>query len=237
MNNEANSQSQPGQVLQIKSADPEVVNIREYLSYDNLAITCQDEYETAGSYLLNVKSKLKIVEEERQKIVAPLNTSLRNTNDFFKRVSDPLNKIKDKLLIKMGAYADAQRKRLEDEKRAQLKAQKEEFEKQAATAKKEAIELGSETALETANNFKQRAAEIDTTKVEVSQTMRLGKIGTVAERLDWTWEVTDITKVPREYLIIDEKRINAIAKAQGKTPQVVEGIRFFQKTNFAAITR
>ncbi len=232
-----NSPNTKDQVLTVRAVPPSVTNIRHFYDMENLEITCRDEYETASSYYLQIKSHLKLADEERQKITSPLNAALRNTNDLFKRISDPLNKIKDKLHLKMSTFADAERKKLEDAERERREAEKKKFEEQAREAKKEAIELGSETALETSNRFAKRASEVDTNNIEVSQTVRLGSQGTLSERRVWTWEVEDLSLVPRAYLVVDEKALNQIAKNQDKESTKVPGIRFFQKTTFAALTK
>lgn len=215
----------------------DVSNIRHFYDYENMQITCQDERETAVQYFLQIKSHLKRTEEERQKITKPLNEALRSTNELFKRITDPLNKIKDKLESRMASFADSERKRLVDEERKKREAAKKEFEDQAKAAKREAIELGSETALETANNFQKRADEVDTQNVQVSQTVRFWSIGTLAERRVWKWRLLDINLVPDEYFQLNEKSINSKAKEFGEKQIQIPGIEIYQETGFSALTK
>ena len=51
----------------------------------------------------------------------------------------------------------------------------------------------------------------------------------VQERKVWTWELVDISQVPREFLVVDEKRINAELRTI-KDGLTIPGIRIFQKT-------
>lgn len=221
----------------VKQIPADISNIRPFYEFENINITCRDEFETASAYFLQTKAHLKLVEAERVKITGPLNQALKNTNDLFKRISDPLNKIKDKLNAKMGVFADGERKKLEEQKKAELAAQKAKFEADAKEAKKDAVELGSETALEAATTLQKRADEIDTENVEVKQTVRLGSIGTMAERRVWQFKVTDPTLVPREYLMIDEKKLNSVKKEFGEGQKQIPGIEFYLETSFSATTR
>jgi len=51
-------------------------------------------------------------------------------------------------------------------------------------------------------------------------------------RKHWTWEVSDIDKVPKEYFVIDALKINSIVRAmKGKTN--IPGIKAFQESTIA----
>lgn len=232
MNNQNNNT-----VINIKQIPQDISNIRQFYEFENITITNRDEFETASAYFLQTKARLKLVESERVKITVPINDALKATNNLFKKISDPLNKIKDQLSLKMQVFADGERKKLEDQKRIELEAQKKQFQEDAKKAKIEAIELGSEIALQVSNNFEGLAKKIDTQNVEVKQTVRLGAIGTMAERRTWQFKVTDINLIPREYLMVDEKKMNAIKKEFGEKGQTIPGVEFFQETSFSATTR
>jgi hypothetical protein len=68
-------------------------------------------------------------------------------------------------------------------------------------------------------------------------------LGTSFSTKRWTWKIADETKIPREYLIIDEKKINAMMRAHQKTVKGVssmdlkiDGIEFFQQEDIAVRT-
>lgn len=59
----------------------------------------------------------------------------------------------------------------------------------------------------------------------------------------WAWKVVDETKIPREYFMLDEKKINAMMRAHQKTVHGVssmdlriEGIEFYQEDDIAVRT-
>jgi site-specific DNA-methyltransferase (adenine-specific) len=53
-------------------------------------------------------------------------------------------------------------------------------------------------------------------------------IAGVTTRTGWTWELIDIDAVPREYLTVDEKKINALCRGSAE-PAPVPGVRFVQR--------
>lgn len=220
--------------IEVKQIPQDIADIKHFYGYDSFQVTCKDEYESAGIYFLQLSKHLKKAEEERKKIVDPINAGLKRVNQLFKNITDPLNKIKDSLEEKMGIFTKSERKRLEDEKRAELEIQKKAHEDAAKKARLDAIETGSEAALQVAQNFTKQADKIDLNNVEVSQTVRFGKEGTLSERRIWKWKVTNPILVPREFLAIDEKAINSFVKMNQDT-RIIPGIEFYQETSFAAL--
>lgn len=74
---------------------------------------------------------------------------------------------------------------------------------------------------------------------EISNAVR-SSIGSSFAVKRWTWAVEDETKIPREYLIIDEKKINAMIRAQAKTVKGVstcdlkiEGVKIYQEESIS----
>lgn len=62
------------------------------------------------------------------------------------------------------------------------------------------------------------------------------KIDGIKKMTIWKYRVDDINKVPREWLIIDEKKMNAFAKAtKGSIP--VEGITIYSEETIASSSR
>ena len=75
---------------------------------------------------------------------------------------------------------------------------------------------------------------------EPIKTQVRSSLGMAHTKKVWTWEITDETKIPREFLMIDEKKINAIVrtntkiiKGQSINATVIQGIRVFQKDEIA----
>jgi len=219
----------------IKQIPPDISNIVHFYEYENYKVIDRDSFTNASAYFLQIKAHLKTAELERKKIVDPINSGLRNTNDLFKRITEPLEKIKDNLNIAMAAFADSERKKLEQQKRLELEEQKKLAEQAAKQAKIEAVDFGSEIALETALSLKKRADSIDVENVSVSQTVRHGAIGTMAETRRWQFRVIDANLVPRDFLIVDEKAIGKIKSEYGDSGKTIPGVEFYQETSFSAL--
>lgn len=58
------------------------------------------------------------------------------------------------------------------------------------------------------------------------------KIDGVAKRTIWKFEVIDEKQIPREYLVVDEKRIGGVVRAM-KGEVVIPGVRVYAETSLA----
>ncbi len=55
------------------------------------------------------------------------------------------------------------------------------------------------------------------------------KIAGISGRQEWDFEIADASRIPREYLMIDETKIRRVIKALGSEANI-PGVRAFQKT-------
>ena len=71
--------------------------------------------------------------------------------------------------------------------------------------------------------------QMTTTPVEVRQSVKAG-VATMAEVKEWKWKVVDETKIPREYLLVDEIKINKLARSKDvdKPTLKIDGVEFYQ---------
>lgn len=76
-----------------------------------LKVTDQESFVEAAGILVEVKTRLKVVEAERKKIAGPLYQAWKASNDFFTRVSSRLLSAELELKGKVAAYHDLARKR------------------------------------------------------------------------------------------------------------------------------
>lgn len=188
----------------------------------------------------NVKAHAKKVEELRVELVRPLNEEVKRINEYAKKITAPLDQAEKHVKAELVAWekelekkraeeykrAEEERKRKEDEARAKLLAEKESNEIAAAfledpnqsvkntivatvTAEREVTEARKE--------FASNVADIQSMKVS-------------GARRRWIFEVEDAAKVPRNFLIVDEKAIRA-AIAEGA--REIAGVRIFQETSVA----
>lgn len=52
------------------------------------------------------------------------------------------------------------------------------------------------------------------------------KVEGISFRTDWKWEVTDVSQVPREYMMVNEVAINGVVRAM-KDKTNIPGVRVF----------
>ena len=166
------------------------------------------EEQMAIDSLADIKRFMKQVEEARKGQVDPFNKLVKRVNDIFRPIGDGLTKsesiIKDK--VKQWRIKKEEIKQVEERKR------------QAEYAAKIAEEQ-AKTKLE------KREAEIVLPPPSIIQTQTRGSSSTASNRKVWKYEILDETKIPREYLIIDESKIKAMIKAGVRE---IAGVKIFE---------
>ena len=172
--------------------------------WDATSIENDAEYALAAIDLRQVKSLIEAAELERNAIVKPINAGVKRLNEFFKRLTGPAT-----------AYETAAKSAIvgyEETKRA--KALKE-AEKQAKLVAKKSPEM---------------AADIRGQALVVPV---LPETAGIQLRKRWSYRVTDIDAIPREFLVLDESKLQKYADAMKDTAKV-NGVEFFIETSVAA---
>jgi hypothetical protein len=165
-----------------------------------------------GAVMINLR--LSEIEAERKKVTAPLNESLKAANNLFKRIAAPLEEMKRIVQAKMQKWwNDENVKRQEEEDR--IKAEEERRRKIQAAHKKQGHDVAEPIELE-------KPAPVET------------KVGNTHVRKDWTFEVIDEIKVPREYLMVDDGKIS-VRISQGIRD--IPGLRIYQKETLVTSSR
>jgi hypothetical protein len=77
-----------------------------------------------------------------------------------------------------------------------------------------------------------RLEEAEEVEAPVVQVAIPQKVKGVATKRTWKARVIDLNKVPRQFMIVDMKALNALAKAT-KGSMVVEGVEFFEESSLA----
>lgn len=190
------------------------------------AIKSADDYERAAEDLARVKGAAKRLESVRTAEVAPLNLQVKGINGFFKVHSDQLDAIESKIKEHVGAWVVAERRRVQAEQAKADEAARKERERLAAQAA--AAEAAGK--MERAENLQQRASTVVAAVAQprVSTAKGLG----MAVRMVWKARVRDASKVPRQFLMVDEAKLAAYATAM-KDSAEVEGVEFFQDSQVA----
>src|SRR3990167_1058060 len=142
--------------------------------------------------------------------------------DTYNRFMKPLQDAEKALKFKIKEYIDEQdKKRLEAERKAEEEAEKE---RQKLLRKADKLEAkGNDWKAE---EIREEAESIEPVVVSVSS---YSPSGLTAKR--WSFEVTDMSKFPEQYIIrtADTKALQALAD-QTKGQLQVPGVRFFPNT-------
>lgn len=200
-------------------------------------ITVSDK-ETQSKALASTKEVVswkKRVEEKRKELVAPLLERQREINDYAKALTDPLVEAESHLKKQLITWDQ----KLEAERQAELKRIQEEARKREEEARKEALKAKEEAealAMFGDGNEATRQSLVADAEAERKQT-QIAKEAKKEEKaaLDnkvsgirtiWKFEVTDASKVPAQFMIVDE---SAIGKAVRGGTREIPGVRIFEE--------
>lgn len=165
-----------------------------------IAIIMIDDVQEANAAMKIMNKKVKELDMYRQIFTKRLDERKSEIMDTFRRLADPLEKEVKRLKTDL------------------LDFEKREREKQEAEAQRE-LEEARQRALQ------QGIPDAEFVQVEVVTTKK--SITGVTTTTRKTWKVTDFNLVPREYLMIDEKRINQLrAQYDIKDVSPIPGIEF-----------
>lgn len=158
-------------------------------------------------------------EERKLDTTKDWRTSTNAVNTEYKELLSPISAAEAALKRKGIQFAQAERARLEAERRAEQERLDKEAEEKAAASQKAAeraaAEKSEDTKQEAAEAFQQAAVAATATARPVAQPKNLrGDYGALGSHTVWKAEVTDPTAVPREHLTVNEKSIKAAVKAE-----------------------
>lgn len=190
------------------------------------AVTNADDYERAAEDLARVKGAARKLDDLRKATVAPLNLQVKGINGFFGTYTDQLDAIEQTIKEHVGAWVVSERKRVAAEQAKADEAARKERERLASQAA--AAEAAGK--MERAEQLQQRASTVvaPVMQPKVSTAKGLG----MAVRMVWKSRVRDASKVPRQFLMVDEAKLAAYAGAM-KDSAEVEGVEFYQEAQVA----
>lgn len=217
--------------------------------------------ELAGEMLISAKVLYDVAEAERKLMVKPINEAHGNVQSFFKRHTDPLERVIAILKPKIIAYnTEMQRKAAEKQRIVDEAATKErsrllqEGMATAARADQAANKLRDEAAaaaaagdavraaqLSAKADSKEEAGAVQAAELQMAAASTVAVIvaadttkvaGISAMKSNWKFQIDDESKIPREFLCPDEKKLGAYAKAMKESAKV-DGIRFFNDPSIA----
>lgn len=216
----------------------------------SLAVADLNDYALAGEFLAKVKILAKDVEDKRTSITRPMNEALRNVNEMFRSLSDPLYIAEKNVKGKMSAwYAEQERIRVEAERRALAEARAKE-EAERARLQKAAEKAEAKGNAARAADLKQQAAEVyiaPQIEAEDHEIAAASSYGSVSMRKDIEVQVENPYAIleavlnetlPMTFITIKEAEIKRYAKASGigVGSDKIPGVRIIPAINAAVRT-
>lgn len=217
--------------MQQNLINPAEIKARAYLSQINcFQITNAAEKDNAVSLLKEVSDYSKALTAQRQELTRPLKEQAKAIESDFKKPLDFLKEADGIIRTKINAYLTAERRKAEAEAEAARKAAEEK-------ALADALALESEKGNNTYDPVTQAAVNemieekqysiIDATAVRstVNQSTATSTVRTV-----WTFEVVDLSAVPADFLMLNEKAVRQAIKDGARE---IAGLKIFQTSQVA----
>lgn len=196
-----------------------------------LVVATPDDMAAAAERLTAIKTMAKRVDEFFRPIKQSADAHKRAILDAEKKLAGPLAEAERKAKAAMVAYTDAveerrqaEERRLQAEADARARREREALEAKAAAAKRP----------ETQQKYAEAATAVAAPVVRVASP--IAKANGVSTRKVWRHRVKDAGLVPREFLIVDDKKLAAYAAAM-KEGARVPGVEFFTETIMSASGR
>lgn len=208
-------------------AEVEVVENR-LQTYVPAKILTPDQYATVGLELQRIKGVRKLIEDTRKRMTRPLDEAKQAIMDFFRGPAARLDDAEDKAKRAMLDY-DREQQRIADEQRRQAEEQARrdrEFQQQRAAR------LAEQGRREEAQQANEQAALVQAPVVQAATPQVSG----IAMREVWRFEVTDPALLPREFLIVDERKLRAHVELH-KGATSIPGVRVFSEKQIASRRR
>ena len=183
-------------------------------------VSNEEEAQDASVFLRKVKDLENTVEAKRLSFTKPLNESLKNINDTFRMMREPLEKARGIVTNVIMSW-----KRLEN---ARIAAEEEALRKQKqAEAEKRAKEI-----LEMAKSPEPIFIEDEIIEAPKTIVPLANKIGNVQTRKTWTYEVVDFTEVPDSFKVINP---GAVTLAIRGGTREIPGLRIYQAESLSVV--
>lgn len=169
-----------------------------------LSVASMQDYQSAGEVIKTVKDRIKQLEAKRITYTKPLDEVKAQLMADFKKIAKPLVEFVESTEAKMLTWYKEEQKRKAEEQ-AKIDAAALEQAKQAGVS------------------------EIVVPVVEQPKTVKTD-YATVTVKKTWKAEVVNEAEVPREYLVVDQVKINAAVRAGTRE---IPGVKIYQAESLA----
>ena len=183
----------------------------------SLVVENQEEADLANILLKRINAGIKAIEAKRMEVIRPQREAMQNLNDMFRPITDAAKK----------AMADLKQRLMDYRLREQQRIAAE----QAAAEEAAQKELERRQKIQASHEERGHKVKEDVAPVAIEQVAPLQDSTTVQKR--WTFDVLDVKKLPREYLLVDKVAIRDAMRKAVREDTIddfnVPGVRFYQK--------
>lgn len=183
----------------------EAVNTSFVSQAEKQEIANQTDVDFANVILKHISEQVKMIEEKRKTFTQPLNQSLKEINSTFKELVKPLEKAKTILTHKVMDWRRAEQEKIRIEQERIAKEEERRRKIQEAHEKQ-----GHEVS--------EPVVMVRPEPLKVKDTTTTRKV--------WKFKIIDSTKIPREYLLVNEIEIRIAIK---KGIREISGVKIFQE--------
>lgn len=193
-----------------------------------LTVTDAETFADAGERLKEIKGALNRAAAFFKPMKQKADATKKAILDAEKELTVPLQEAEQLCKRAMLTYqqaeeekAQAEARRIQAEADEKARREREALERKAAAAKKP----------ETQQRYAEAAAQVTAPVVQVASAAP--KLNGVAVVKTWRAQVVDPLKVPREFLLVDEKKLDQYARTMKENAKV-DGVRFYQDATMSA---
>jgi len=213
----------PEQLLKFNAAKEQIKAIAEECK--NIVINSKESLADAKNLAKDAKRIENLIEDKRKELTKPLLDEQRSIKSFADNLTSELNNALKGLRGQILAYEIEQERIRKEEQRKldeERRRQEEELRRKAEELAKQ-LENDAEvdeTELQVIKDDMQKLQDIKTEQFQVDADR------SKSIRLIWDFELTDLSLVPREFLMLDEAKVKAAIKLEVRN---IPGVRIFQK--------
>jgi hypothetical protein len=203
----------PGQDAGVLALQGQVLGL---LSYAQTRVIKSDEDVKLATDDLSLMSGLKkAIESKRKEYVDPINAHLKDINDKFKLISDPLAQADSMTRTKVLAY----------------RAEVERIRKETEEINRKRLEAAQQEAALNNGEISEEIKVLDVPPPPPTHTRT--EVGTLGTQMIRKWELVDFKLLPDEYKIPDASRIGKVVRAGIPS---IPGVRIWEEPTLRITT-
>lgn len=244
---------QPLDVRGAKKADTEAQGV--LVKAQVLKIKNQAGYDKAGVFLKEIKGRYKFWYDAQKTITDPLTQAKNAAMAFFKvplsyfklaedttkeimltfeQEQERIRKEEEEKLRKQAEAEEARKKKVLEARARKEEEKAEALRKKAAKAnadEKARLKEEARKAEEKAEETREKKEEVYVPRQVVAP--RVQKIDGINKKVNWFYRIVAVEKIPRKFMIPDEKKLGNFAVATKGTHQVA-GVEFYSKESLSS---